>query len=151
MKIKLINGDLANIYNMLMKIEAKKKQARAVNKFSDRIMDKVNENKKDELELLKEYCELDEDGKVKVDNDGNSHLLKDKQAEGLLAINEMRNEECVIDLTEFEPFFDSLMSALNNSDALLSGLELKAYDILLDKLEEIKAKEGKAKKNAKGK
>ncbi len=137
MKIEFINGDVPNIYNMLMKIEAKKKQGRAVSKFSDRVMDKITENQKDELNLLKDYCDLDEKGEVVVDEKGQSTFTEGMQKEGILAISELRAEHCVIDLTEFEPFFESLIKALNNSDTLLSGLELKAYDVLLDKLEEI--------------
>lgn len=138
MKISLKNSDLAPIVNLLNKTTAKGRAARAISRFHKIMMNKVNEFQEDELSTFKEYCELDDKGEVTISGNGIVTFLDGKQEEGLEAHNELKEEVNIIDLTEYEPFIDFLISALENSDSDLNITEMDTLDNLLTKLEELR-------------
>ncbi len=146
MKIEFYNAELKPMIEMLMGVKAKGRNSRAVSKFVKLVSAKFETYAKDEQELLKEYCLVDDGGElVTTTKEGNTFVswLPGKQAEAVIAQNELANEKNVIDLTEYEPHLKHLIVALDESDAFLSGVEAQLYDLLLDKLEDIEIEEEK--------
>ncbi|ANZ98104.1 hypothetical protein BFC20_10505 [Brochothrix thermosphacta] len=146
MKIEFYNAELKPMIEMLMGVKAKGRNSRAVSKFVKLISTKFETYAKDEQELLKEYCLVDDSGElVTTTKEGNTFVswLPGKQPDAVIAQNELANEKNVIDLTEYEPHLKHLIVALDESDAFLSGVEAQLYDLLLDKLEDIEIEEEK--------
>lgn len=144
MKLKFYNTELKPTITMLMSIKAQGRHSRAISKFVKLLSVKFDTYSKDEHDLLKEYCLVDDDGElVTTTKDGHSFVkwLPGKQTDALIAQNELSNEINVVDLTEYEPHLKHLIVALNQSDAFFNGVEAQAYDSLLDKLEAIKINE----------
>lgn len=143
MKIEFYNAELKPMIEMLMGVKAKGRNSRAVSKFVKLVSAKFETYAKDEQELLKECCLVDDSGElVTTTKDGNTFVswLPGKQTDAVIAQNELANEKNVIDLTEYEPHLKHLIVALDESDAFLSGVEAQLYDLLLDKLEDIEIK-----------
>lgn len=138
MKIKLINADLTKFINLLNGTSARGKNARAVSRFKKILNEKFDQYSNDEIELLKDYCVLDDNGDVLLENGSTFRFREEMAHDGAIALNELKNEEVVIDLTEFEPFILNLLDALENSEQQLYGEEMDALDELLTKIEEIK-------------
>lgn len=138
MQISLRNKELAPIINLLNKMTAKGRSARAISRFHKIMMNKVNEFQEDELSTFKEYCELDEKGEVIISADGIVTFLDGQKEDGVNAHNELKDEINVIDLTEFEPFVEFLINALENSDSDLNITEMDTLDNLLTKLEDLR-------------
>lgn len=133
MQILLKNNELVPIANLLGITTAKGRAGRAVSRFNNIILDKVKVYQSEETALFKELCELDEEGELAIKD--NVVTFKDVE-KGNEATNEFREEENVIDLTEFEPFLDFLIHALENSDSTLNINQMNTLDLLLTKLEE---------------
>jgi len=140
MLIKIKNTELNAIILFLNKVAAKGKEARAISKFKKLLLEKNEEFSGDEVELLKEYCVLQEDGNLQVDENGKVTFLEEKAECGRQAHVELQEEEVAINLTAYT-LFDVLITALENTDLELSGTDADVYDLLLDKLEEIKEEE----------
>lgn len=138
MKIELHNYELISWLNLLSGTTAKGKQARAVARFKKILLDKFELYREDELDLLKGFCVLNKNNEVDVSEDGTFTFLDGKKIEGSQALIELKNEEVVIDLTEFEPFVDSLVLALDNSEQELIGEQMNVLDELVVKLENLK-------------
>lgn len=138
MQMSLKNNELAPIVNLLNVTTAKGRAARAVSRFKKIMLEKVKVYQEEELLTFKEYCELDDNGEVAVSEQGIVTFLDGKKEEGSKAHSELINEENIIDLTEFEPFVEFLMNALENSDSELDINQMDTLDNLLTKLEEIR-------------
>lgn len=137
MKIIFKNVELPAVFNLLVRMGGKGRKARAISKFTIIMQSKLQEYGSFEKELLEEYCICDESGEVKVTEDGGYEFLDGKNDDGLTALQELQEDVCVIDLTEFEPFLKYLVQALEESDLVLAGRDALAYDLLMDKLEAI--------------
>lgn len=137
MQLVLKNKELTSIIKLLNVTTAKGRDARAVARFRKIMMDKLNVYHEEEMAMFKEYCELNEDGEVIV-SDGTVTFLDGKRDDCLQAQEELINEENIVDLTEFEPFIEFLMSALENSESNLNISEMDTLDNLLTKLEELR-------------
>lgn len=136
MKFQTTNKKLANFCNLLLTVEAKGKKSRAVAKFLKLTLAKTEELQMFQRELIKQYFEQDENGNAKVDKSGNPLWLDGVDKEAYVKErNELDNELVIIDLTEYTPFVEYLISALDEWENLLSGQDAIAYDELLDKLE----------------
>lgn len=137
MELLLKNADVVPFVNLLQGAVASGKEARAVARFRKILMNKFEQYSTDELETLKEYCLLTENGEVDVDENGIFTFLDGKKDEGTKALFELKNEECIVDLTEFKPFLDPLINALNNGCQDLQGVQMDVLDNLVTKLENI--------------
>lgn len=137
MQLVLKNKELTSIIKLLNVTTAKGRSARAVARFRKIMMDKLNVYHEEEIGMFKEYCKLNEDGEVIV-SDGTVTFLKGEKDNCLQAQEELINEENIVDLTEFEPFIEFLMSALENSESNLNISEMDTLDNLLTKLEELR-------------
>lgn len=138
MKLELRNDDLEPVKDMLMTIETTPVQARAVSRFVKLIVEKYNEKEEDIVKIAKEMCEVDKNGNLVPDFDGNV-IPKEGFTIGKIIHeqNLIREELAVLDLTEFEPRINDLVSALNGTETKMSGVTAMSYDLLLTKIEEV--------------
>lgn len=138
MKIEFKNNQLASIANMLLAIDVAPKNALAISRMVKLLSQKNDEYGEDEHSLAELFCETDGFGQFKEDSSGN---LVAKQGFELVDFvkeqAELQNTDCVVDLTEYKPYFPKLKKALNDVTTRLSGENLIAYAILVEKLEEV--------------
>ena len=130
MKITMKNRDLAKAINFLNSLNLKGKDSRSRSKFIRLLEKYFEELKDDELELLKEFDLLDENGNIKQDtNDTDSIRLFNIEQEKLYS------EQVVINCEDIIDRMNTLKEVLENLDTELSGDDAYIYDYLLDEIE----------------
>ena len=130
MKITMKNRDLAKAINFLNSLNLKGKDSRSRSKFIRLLEKYFEELKDDELELLKEFDLLDENGNIKQDtNDADSIRLFNIEQEKLYS------EQVVINCEDIIDRMNTLKEVLENLDTELSGDDAYIYDYLLDEIE----------------
>lgn len=136
------NSKLHKFAQILAVVTSKGRKARAISKFGRLASEKIEEWTESQKELIATYYEVQENGNAKLDKDGSPVLLDGAdQDEYAKEREELDNEIVVIDLTEFEPFYDFLVSGLDESDIAFGGVDADVYDELMDQLEELGGKE----------
>lgn len=130
MKITMKNRDLAKAINFLNSLNLKGKDSRSRSKFIRLLEKYFEELKDDELELLKEFDLLDENGNIKQDMDDTESIrLFNTEQEKLYSEKVVINCEDIIDR------MNTLKEVLENLDTELSGDDAYIYDYLLDEME----------------
>lgn len=141
MKLVIKNQDLILYYQILVAVKAKGRKARAISKLKKILMPKIESWQEDQRTLIGEHYVQDENGNAKTGDDGKLILTTEGDRNVYLQEREVLDkEEIIIDLTEFQPFYDFLLSALNEWDEPINGVDADVYDELMDKLEELKPK-----------
>jgi len=141
MKITFKKSKLIVFYQLLNAVKAKGRKSRAVTKFNKLIIGKIEELQEDEKTLIAQYYEVDEVGNAKHDSEDNLISLEGADvSEYNKEWQELHEEEVVIDLTEYKPYFEFLQSALEDWEQDLSGSDAVIYDELLDEIEKVDAK-----------
>lgn len=132
------NSKLHKYAQILAVVTSKGRKARAISKFRRLASEKIEEWTESQKELIATYYEVQENGNAKLDKDGLPVLLDGAdQDDYAKEREELDNEIVVIDLTEFEPFFEFLVSGLDESDVAFGGVDADVYDELMDQLEEL--------------
>lgn len=130
MKIIMKNRDLVKAINFLNSLNLKGKDSRSRSKFIRLLEKYFEELKDDELELLREFDLLDENGNIKQDtNDTDSIRLFNIEQEKLYS------EQVVINCEDIIDRMNTLKEVLENLDTELSGDDAYIYDYLLDEIE----------------
>lgn len=130
MKITMKNRDLAKAIRFLNSLNLKGKDSRSRSKFIRLLEKYFEELKDDELELLKEFNLLDENGNIKQEtNDTESIRLFNTEQEKLYS------EQVVINCEDNIDRMNTLKEVLENLDTELSGDDAYIYDYLLDEME----------------
>lgn len=141
MRLVIKNQDLILYYQILVAVKAKGRKARAISKLKKILMPKIESWQEDQRTLIGEHYVQDENGNAKTSDDGKLILTTEGNRNVYLQEREVLDkEEIIIDLTEFQPFYDFLLSALNEWDEPINGVDADVYDELMDKLEELKPK-----------
>lgn len=135
MKLTISNLQVLNFTQFLNVVSAKGKHARAVAKFMKLIEAKRQEYAEDEFKIVNEYGEKDEAGELVNPKIYNFRTEVEEEAGKEMMI--LKNEEVVIDLTEFEPHLQNLIEAIENNDAEINGNDLLIFDELLTELEKL--------------
>lgn len=135
MQVKFKNNRLVPYINLINGTTAKGRSARAVARFKKILLVKFKQYEEDEANLFKEFCKLDDNDEVIVSDTGTVTFFDGKEEEGNQAILELRTEEVVLDLTEFEPFVEHLIHALNTSEQQLYGEQMDILDELITLIE----------------
>lgn len=140
MKITFKKSKLIVFYQLLNAVKAKGRKSRAVTKFNKLIVAKIEELQEDEKTLIAQHFEVDEEGNAKRDD--NDHLIALDGADVAKyekEWQELHEEDVVIGLTEYKPYFEFLQSALEDWEQDLSGSDAVIYDELLDEIEKVDA------------
>ena len=134
--------NLIAFYQLATVVKAKGKQSRAVTKFGKLLLEKCTELQEDEKELIAQYFEVKEDGNANKDDIGQPILLGGaSESEYNSEWVSLHDEPTVIDITEYQPYLESLIKGLEEWDQELSGTDAIIYDELLDLLESIENKD----------
>lgn len=134
--------NLIAFYQLATVVKAKGKQSRAVTKFGKLLLEKCTELQEDEKELIAQYFEVKEDGNANKDDIGQPILLGGaSESEYNSEWVNLHDEPTVIDITEYQPYLESLIKGLEEWDQELSGTDAIIYDELLDLLESIENKD----------
>ena len=124
------NRDLAKAIKFLNSLNLKGKDSRSRSKFIRLLERYFEELKDDELELLREFDLLDENGNIKQDTDDtNSIRLFNTEQEKLYS------EQVVINCEDIIDRMNTLKDVLENLDTELSGDDAYIYDYLLDEMD----------------
>lgn len=124
------NRDLAKAINFLNNLNLKGKDSRSRSKFIRLLEKYFEELKDDEIELLREFDLLDENGNIKQDTDNTDSIrLFNIEQEKLYSEKVVINCEDIIDR------MITLKEVLENLDTELSGDDAYIYDYLLDEIE----------------
>ena len=134
--IKIEKVNVIGIYNLLGSIKAKGRKSRALTKFGKILADRIVELQEEEKALLAEYFEVDAQGDSQKDKDGKSIPLEGVDPEEYPKEKAAwLKEELVVDLTEYQPYTEHLLAALEDWEEPISGVDALMYDELLDALE----------------
>lgn len=129
-------------YQLISTVKAKGKQSRAVAKFNKLLIAKCIELEEDEKELIAQYFEVKEDGNANKNDIGQPILLGGaSESEYNSEWVNLHDEPTVINITEYQPYLESLIKGLEEWDQELSGNDAIIYDELLDLLETIEIKD----------
>lgn len=132
------NSKLHKYAQILAVVTSKGRKARAISKFRRLANEKIEEWTESQKGLIATYYEVQENGNAKLDDSEQPILLDGAdQEEYAKERKELDNETVVIDLTEFEPFLEFLISGLDESDVAFGGVDADVYDELMDQLEEL--------------
>lgn len=136
MTITMEKGKLIGFFELSKAIKAKGRKSRALVKFGKILTAKIQDLQEEEKALIAEYFEVGTDGNAKQDDEGNPIALEG--ADTTVYSDEwvaLHKEESVIDLTEYQPYMEHLMAALEDWDEPINGFDAVMYDELLDILE----------------
>jgi hypothetical protein len=142
MRIRLQNRHVILLVPFLQGMCLKGEQSRARSKFLALAMDAYASLHESEVELLREYAVLGEDGEPKVSEDG-GFTLKDGCAKGYLAERDkLFSEVAEIEGGTYTSHLASMRQVLAGYDGELSGDEAALYDALMDAFEEVDSDAG---------
>ncbi|MGL9995075.1 hypothetical protein IGJ41_000311 [Enterococcus sp. DIV1537a] len=137
MKIAIKNRQSREFLELLHLFSGQKRQARALARFV-RLITKVDmEIESDKRSIFREFCVCDGEGEIVTTDNGEVTWLSGKKERGVQEIINVLEDESIIDLTEFENYFDDFVDLLENEAVTLNGKQAQAYDELLEILERV--------------
>lgn len=135
MQVKIENQKLVPSINILYGLSLKGKQSRHRSKFIKLLNERVNEIQEQEKELLKEHCNLDENGEPKTIEDGAKWDVKDLDAFAKDK-KELYEEEMVLEGGDAQGMLLTVKKVLLDCEKEWTGQEAEIYDYLCDQFEE---------------
>lgn len=131
MKMYLTNQTLLNFAILIGNFKGRGKSGRALAKFNKTLTERSQEYADYEMEIVEKYAERDENGET------TTKWQEGKEVTGNQELEELRNDEILIDLTEFETYLQPLIEGLYDNDDKLEMEQLIVFDELLEKLENL--------------
>lgn len=135
MLLKIENQRIASAAQILFDLPLKGKESRHRTKLIKLFEGRLKEVSEQEKDLLKEHCNLDEEGNPKTFDNGQKWDVKDPDEFTKDRID-LYEEKYVIDAGDIEETLKVVKSALENCDVVFSGKEADTYDYLCEALEE---------------
>lgn len=134
MQVKIENQKLGQAVNLLFTLPLKGKQSRHRSKFIKELEVKLKDFSDQERELLKEHCNLDEEGNPKTIENGTKWDVKNLD---LFTIDrtELYEEERVFEGGDAQGMIKTLKDVLLNCDREWCGQDAVIYDYLCEKFE----------------
>jgi len=133
MKLEIENGQIVNCINVLDKLSLKGLKSIYRTRLSKELAKKLDRVGEEQTEIQKEYFELDEEGKPKVDN----KLEHCKDIEGYNeTMNEFIKSKVVIDGGDSRVMLESVKNSLEETEEDFSGRDAYAYEYLYSAFEE---------------
>jgi hypothetical protein len=137
MRIKLQNRHIIALVPFLQDMKLKGEQSRARSKFLSLALDAYAALHESELELLKEYAVLGEDGDPEITDDG-GFTLRDGGAREYLAEREkLFSEVAEIEGGTYTSHLETMRLILSEYDEMLEGDNAALYDALMGAFEEV--------------
>lgn len=140
-KLNVKNNELVPMVTLLSKMDLKNAKSRARSKTISVFKNALTGLSDSEKELFKQYCELDESGEPKTNEQGSYIPIKGKEKELNDAHAELLNEAVVLEGGTYVHNLDLMPDILANLDMTLSGEEAIVYDRLCDEFDHWNDKE----------
>lgn len=141
MKITIKNDHIQQVANLLFDMKLKAKKSRQRTKLVKLLSNRAHEIADQEKELLKEHCELDEEGEPVKTEDGKGFKPNDIDA-FIKDQKELYDEELVIEGGDNREMLRTVKKILEDCDDEFSGQKAAAYDYLCDQFEKEIDKDG---------
>jgi hypothetical protein len=138
MRIKLQNQYIITLIPFLQNMKLKGERSRARSKFLSLAMDSYYSLHESEVELLKEYAELDEAGEPKQGESGFT-LKKETAMEYLVERDKLFTEVAEIEGGTYTSHLELMRQILADYDEELDGDNAALYDALCDAFEGVKS------------
>lgn len=136
MYIKLKNFELIPAFNFLTEMKLKASDSRHRSKLTNILADAVQSLNEAEIDLAKQYCELDDLGEPIVDDESNLTFKSERdKAEFIVEKQQLLQEEVVLDFGMHEQNIQKVLGILQSYDGVISGDDAIIYDRLLDEFE----------------
>jgi len=137
MRIKLQNQYIITLIPFLQNMKLKGERSRARSKFLSLAMESYYSLHESEVELLKEYAELDEAGEPKQGESWFT-LKKETAMEYLVERDKLFTEVAEIEGGTYTSHLELMRQILADYDEELDGDNAALYDALCDAFEEVK-------------
>lgn len=134
MQVKIENQKLGQAINLLFNLSLKGKQSRHRTQFIKALEEKLKDFAEQEKELLKEHCNLDENGEPKTIENGTKWDVKDLKAFAKDR-TELYEEERVFEGGDAQGMLKTVKDILLNCDKEWRGQEATIYDYLCEQFE----------------
>lgn len=132
MKLEIKYKELSNVINLLDKLKLRGLKSVHRTRLSRKLTEELERVVKEQLEIQKEYFEVDEDGNPIIDLD------KCKDKDGYLkTMDEFTNECVVIDSGDSQVMLKSVKNAIEESDLELDGKEAYTFEYLYTQFEKM--------------
>lgn len=131
MEVKIENMIIERIVEMFFEMKLKGKKSRHRTKFIQFLTDKVAEKEKNEKQLLEEYCEKDENGELKANEEGTHYDIKDMD-EYVRELQELNMEKVVFGGSENEETIKVVRDILDECEEEYSGYDATIYNHLCE-------------------
>ncbi|HEP1510538.1 TPA: DUF1617 family protein [Streptococcus pyogenes] len=137
MQLTIKNKDLNTFYSVLDKIKVTNMRAnRGRAKLLAKVVDKINEYAKDEVDIIDQYVAKNDDGKWITDDKGNSKIEDtSKLAELNDFLDELASEPIVIKGGEYSKRFIGFLEYLAESEDEFTSEEIVLVDNILEQFE----------------
>ena len=135
MRIKLQNQHIVTLIPFLQEMKLRGERSRARSKFLEIAMKSFYALHDSEIELLKEYGELDEAGEPIRNADGGFTLRKETAMEYLAERDKLFCEVAEIEGGTYTSHFELMRQILAEYDEELDGERAALYDALCDAFE----------------
>ncbi len=135
MELTLKNYQPKRFLKLLAVFNGQRRQARALARFVRLLQRKELEIEEERLTIFKAYCELDDQGELRLTEDQQVIWKEGQKNTGINEVSQLFEDESILDLTEFANYFDDLVSLLENEEVSLDSQQAQVYDQLLEVLE----------------
>ena len=135
MRIKLENHCLVPLIPFLQGMKLKGEKSRARSKFLALAMKAYASLHESEVDLLKEYAVLDENGKPTENPDGSFRLKEESAREYFTEREKLFKEVAEIEGGTYTQHFSLMREILTEYDEELAGEDASLYDTLCDAFE----------------
>jgi hypothetical protein len=139
MRIKLQNQHIVTLIPFLQNMKLRGEKSRARSKFLSLAMESFYSLHQSEVELLKEYAELDESGEPVKNADGGFTLKSETAVEYLVERDKLFTEVAEIEGGTYTSHLELMRQILADYDEELDGDNAALYDVLCDAFEEVKS------------
>jgi hypothetical protein len=137
MQIKLQNQHIVTLIPFLQNMKLRGEKSRARSKFLSLAMESFYSLHQSEVELLKEYAVLDDNGEPVKNADGGFTLKPETAVEYLLERDKLFTEVAEIEGGTYTSHLKLMRGILADYDEELEGDNAALYDALCDAFEEV--------------
>jgi len=134
MKITIKYSHIGESINFLYNLSLKGKQSRHRTRFVKLLQEKLKGIAEEELEIVKEFSGVDEEGNPKKNEDDSFDI---KDVKGFVAQQkELFEEEFVVEGSDHHGMLKTVKEILLNYDGEVSGQTAEVFDYLCERFEE---------------
>lgn len=136
MKVKLKNKHLIEATQFLQELRLKGSESRARTKFVELLDRSIDCLGRSEIELVKEYAILGEDGEIEFGENGTYNLRENVAEEFFTEKAKLFEETAEIEGGTYTTHLETMLKILEECDIELSGEQAVLYDVLCEAFEE---------------